>query len=124
MHTLNTHGYPAEWPQPTDRITSTVSRITHAQKKALYERTVTTRSLAKLLGVAESHLSYLFPGKVPARKRVKSSLSTVRKEFRIVCAKRVLASEISVTEAASIARISYRSMARAVQILRQERKTP
>jgi predicted transcriptional regulator len=88
----------------------------------LYERNITTRALAKVLGIAESHLSYLFSGKVPAYKNTKSDLSAIRRQFRMVCAARAVKKEVSITEAASIARISYRSMARAVQSLKTEAK--
>lgn len=122
MLTLNKHGYPEKWPQATDRVTSVVSRITHDQKRALYERVITTRNLAKELGVTEVHLSYLFPGKVTVWKKFKQELTATRLQYRRVVAEKVVAGEFTIIQAADAARTSSRTMARMVQTVRRERK--
>ena len=122
MPTLNKYGYPTSWPLPTSRPNSVVSRITHDQKKDLYERNITTRDLAKTLKVREVYLSQLFPGKGPTLTRAKKALLVTRKEYRLSYAKKVIEGLLKVDQAATAVRISYRSMARAVQTLRIESK--
>lgn len=123
MTTLNKHGYPISWPLPTSRTNAVASRITHDQKKALYEREITTRDLAKTLNVREAYLSFLFPGKGPTLVRAKKALLAVRKEYRLSYAKKVIEGLMTTDQAATAARIPYRSMARAVQALRVQGKT-
>lgn len=123
MPTLNKYGYPASWPLPTDRTNSVVSKVTHEQKKDLYERNITTRDLAKILSVREAYLSHLFPGKGPTLTRAKKALLAARKEYRLSYAKKVIEGLMKVDQAATAARIPYRSMARAVQMLRIESKS-
>lgn len=121
MTLLNSHGYPASWPQANDRLDSIVSRITHTQKLALYTKQVTTRELAKTLNVRESYLSRKFPGKVPSGapfQAAKRALRVVRMEYRFLCAEKVLEKTLSILEAAKTANTTYRSMARAVQALK------
>lgn len=120
--------YPSDWPKPNQRSKLTlVNRITEAQKLALFNRTVTTRDLADQLGVREAYLSTLFPGKVPpsansirgaARRR--RDFLVVRRSFRAIQAQKVIAKELTVAEAADLASIGYRTMARLVRKLREE----
>lgn len=113
--------YPDSWPKPNTKFPRAVtSRITEQEKEALYNRSITTRALAERLGVREKWLSVLFPGKVPAFSRDKRVLRAVRKEFRDLQAKAVIAKTLKIHQAAVICRISYRSMARAVQIMKAE----
>jgi hypothetical protein len=119
--TLNSKGYPAHWPECNPARPDTVaSRITDRQKKDLYERNVTTRELAKLFGVREAYLSHLFPGKGPGFKEAKKRLINTRKEYRCNYASMVIEGKISCKDAAIASRIPYRSMARAVQLLKNK----
>jgi len=122
--------YPAHWPRPykytdsTHRATrrnSLLSLITEEDKIALYQRRITTRALALKYKVTECYVSKLFPGKAPIeettrdRVKAKKDLHIVRRQFRATLVVRVLAGELSTAQAADAARISYRSMARAVK---------
>ena len=117
--------YPTKWPKfSAKRPTSIASRVTEAQKHALYGRTLTTRELATALKVNENYLSRLFPGKgeskfaVAAEKRI---LATTRREFRVMQAHRVLKKEIKATEASAICNVHYRNMLRYVVIAKEQR---
>jgi AraC-like DNA-binding protein len=119
--TLNSKGYPANWPDCNPKRPDTVvSRITDQQKKDLYERNITTRDLAKLFGVREAYLSWLFPGKGPGFSKAKKMLINTRKEYRCRYAAQVIEGKISIKDAATASRIPYRSMARAVQLLKKQ----
>lgn len=111
--------YPDTWPKPSSkRPKALASRITEQQKHDLYNRSITTRALATLLGVQEAYVSHLFPGKAPTTSSCKKVLTAVRKEFRTAQAVRVLQGQITITQAAHICSIHYRNMARAVQHLK------
>lgn len=120
---LTPQGYPASWPKPRkSRPDSLVSRITDEEKRQLYERELTTRDLAKRYDVRETWVSTLFPGKVEGAStyiRQKKVLTKIRKEYRFSQAALVLAGNMSTKEASKVCKISYRSMARAVQILKK-----
>ena len=106
--------YPDFWPQP-DKLHPEYlqSRITEAQKVALYTRSITTRELANLLGVSEKHLSTYFPGKCPIPD--KKALTKVRREYKIEIAKEVLGGKYTVKQAADITFTSYSTMLRRVK---------
>lgn len=114
--------YPATWPKPnTKKPKSVVTTITEEQKLALYNREITTKDLANLLKVGSTYLSALFPGKITsitANTPKKRELLAIRKEYRALQAKRVLAGALTIQMAADELRISYRSMARAVERIR------
>lgn len=118
--------YPATWPKPNpySRPNSIASRITDAQKHALYAREITTRDLALVLNVRESSLSHLFPGKAPLEPNNKPELIATRKTFRHLQALAVLEKRLSIKEAADIVNLSYRSMARVVQTVRNSGAKP
>ena len=127
-HTLNDKGYPANWPQPTPSTgvaasKSVVNTITDAQKKALYEREISTRELAKLFGVREAWLSTLFPGKRPGFLRSKKILTESRREYRKRYAADVVAGTMTVHQAATASRVPYRTMARIVKALKEANGT-
>lgn len=125
--------YPDHWPKPkkfssdgsrATRPTALIYLITEAEKQALYDRKITTRALAAKYGVNESYVSKLFPGKVKntetlrQMQKEKRELRAVRKAFRVALAKRVLAGELSTSDAAIQARVAYREMARTVKAVR------
>ena len=122
--TLTPQGYPADWPKPCKlRPNSLISKITDEEKRKLYNRELTTRALAAQYRVKETWVSTLFPGKVQALSvliKNKKILTKARKEFRTAQAALVIAGELSTVKAAEVCRVSYRSMARAVQHLRLE----
>lgn len=110
--------YPDNWPQPDPhRPTSLQSRITDQQKLDLYNRKITTRSLAKLLHVHENYLSSQFPGRVPLPDPKK--LQTARREFRNEIARLVLTGKYNINEASNVAHCSYNTMFRHVQKAKQ-----
>ena len=112
--------YPDRWPKPSySRPRAVASRITERQKTDLYNRRISTRDLAKILGVNESYLSSLFPTKEAPDARAKKVLIGVRKEFRKVQVDKVLAGALEIGAAALICRVSYRTMARSVQQVRE-----
>lgn len=124
-HELCPAGYPTSWPKANpQRPNSVVSVVTDLQKKNLYERNITTRSLALELGVKEAYLSYLFPGKGLARVEAKKSLIATRKEYRTQYATLVIKGQLNMTEAARLSKVPYRSMARAVKVLRAQGLAP
>lgn len=115
--------YPHFWPPPDPkRPTALASRITEEQKLALYNRRITTRALAKELGVHEQYLSYKFPHKIPILS--KTLLVQARKEYKLSIAKRVLANELTVKKAAVLAHVSYNTMTRFVAKARQLQRQP
>lgn len=123
MTTLTSQGYPENWPKPCKlRPNSLISRITDEEKRQLYNRELTTRELAKRYNVRETWVSTLFPGKVEAISvliKNKKVLTRARKEYRVSQAALVLSGNLSTVEAAKVCKISYRSMARAVQAARK-----
>lgn len=115
--------YPSHWPRPNPtRPKAVATRVTEQDKVDLHERKITTRDLAKRLGVKEAYLSHLFPGKVETPVRAKRVLLGVRKQFRLQQAQRVLNGELETKAAAIVSRVSYRVMARVVQTLRESVK--
>lgn len=112
--------YPSSWPKPNpySRPNSIASRISESQKDALYAREITTRALSTILNVRESSLSHLFPGKRALEPNNKPELIAIRKTFRHLQALAVLEKRLSIKEAADIVNLSYRSMARVVQTIR------
>ncbi len=106
--------YPDFWPQPDKAHPEYVqSRITEEQKIALYNRAITTRELASVLGVSERHLSTYFTGKCPIPD--KRALTKARREYKIELAKEVLIGKYTVKEASKIAFTSYSTMLRRVK---------
>ena len=111
--------YPKTWPGACSKHPkSVVSRVTEQQKEDLFMRRITTRQLALELGVREQYVSSLFPGKIATERKGKTLLLQARKEIRKREAARVIEGLLSITQAATALRISYRSMARAVQAAR------
>lgn len=114
-------GYPASWPAANPlRPDAVPALITESEKRDLYVRNITTRELALKLQVKESYLSSLFPGKEPARDKMKKILRASRREYRTEYAKLVLKGQVSMQEASNLSKVPYRSMARAVQALRAQ----
>lgn len=114
--------YPSAWPKANpDRPKALSSRVTEAQKYALYHRLVTTRDLAKQLGVEETYLSRLFPGKTETISKGKQILTATRREFRKGLASEVISRSKTVKEAAKLANTSCRTMARVVKALRESK---
>lgn len=106
--------YPNFWPRANPaRPEALQSRITEAQKKALYNREVTTRDLARELGVHEKYLSSKFYTKVEIVD--KRPLIDARKAFKLAMAVRVLKGELSMQQAADSAFVSYNTMQRFTQ---------
>lgn len=106
--------YPDFWPQPDKLHPEYVqSRITEEQKIALYNRQITTRELATILGVSERHLSTYFTGKCPIPD--KKELTKARREYKIELAKEVLQGKYTVKQASKIAYTSYSTMLRRVK---------
>lgn len=118
--------YPDTWPKANPKAPlSAVSRITEAQKLALYNRETTSKAVALALNVGATYISTLFPGKVismTASTPKKKALLDVRREYRALQAKRVLDGHLTIQKAADELRISYRSMARAVEAIRPPAK--
>lgn len=108
---LTPNGYPAHWPKydkyDKDKL---ASRITEQQKQDLYNRKITTRDLAKLLGVHERYFSSVFSGKVPIID--KKPLIEARKAFKLEIAKQILEGKYTGREAAKVANVSYKTMSR------------
>ena len=90
----------------------------------LYNREITTRDLAKVLGVHENYLSTLFPGKItPISQQIEEGMHkkrAIRKIYRELWARRVIKREVSVAEAANQTAVSKRTMQRIVQKLQSE----
>lgn len=109
--------YPAHWPGPTPkRPQDLASRITEAQKEALYNRRITTKALAKELGCSMQHLSSRFPGKIPGIDRsAKTVLVLARKEYKIELGKEILQGKYTIAQAAVQACVSYNTMQRYLQ---------
>jgi len=93
------------------------TRITVAQLEDLRTRKITTRDLAKKLGVSECHLSRTYPGhkinkEPPQPKQPKKVLREIRNKFRITLAELVKQGTISAEEAAKRANCSSRTIYR------------
>lgn len=105
--------YPSSWPRPNSKKPLSVqSRITEQQKEDLYNRRITTRALAKILGIHERYCSALFPHKVQLRDR--KVLMEARKAYKLEVANQVIQGKYTTTEAAKIAFVSYNTMQRFV----------
>lgn len=103
--------YPKTWPKANPYKPKLIqSRITEAQKNALYHREISTRELAKQLNTHEKYLSTLFPGKEPIRS--KKDLIKARAAYRLTLAKQVLEGKYTIKEASDIAYVSYSTMQR------------
>ena len=108
---LNEKGYPVHWPRPyKHKPTALASRITEQQKLDLYHRRVTTRDLAKILGVHERYMSQVFSGKIPVTD--KKPLIEARKLFKLAVAEQIIAGKYTITEASKVANVSYNTMRR------------
>lgn len=123
------HTYPQDWPKANPRSPRSVaSRITEEQKYALYNRTITTRELAKTLGVHEAYLSSVFPGKVkPVPQQIQEAMHkkrAIRLVFRGLLARRVLKGEISLASATTNANVSERTMRRVLKKVQSEVSRP
>ena len=103
--------YPSFWPKAdSHKPGSLQSRITEQQKRDLFNRRITTRALAKLLGVHETYLSYKFFTKVDIVD--KRPIIEVRKLYKLEIAIKVLKGEYTIQEAANVAYVSYNTMQR------------
>lgn len=112
--------YPDFWPQPDAQHPEYLqSRITEEQKQQLYNREITTRALAKELGVTEKYLSFLFHSKRPIPD--KKQLVKVRKEFQMSVAAQVVAQNLSIKKASQMAHTSYSTMLRRVRVAKNVR---
>jgi hypothetical protein len=92
-------------------------KITEQQKLDLYNRKITTRELARILGVHENYLSRMYPGKIPIEKRediskAKLALRATRKEFRLALLEQVALGKITLDEAAAQAHTTKRTLYR------------
>ena len=106
--------YPKTWPKPNPlKPDSLQSRITEAQKTDLFNRRITTRQLAKDLGVHEKYLSYKFAFKTEIID--KKPLIETRKLYKLEIAVQVLQGLHTIQQAADIAYVSYNTMQRCVQ---------
>ena len=106
--------YPSFWPKAdSHKPGSLQSRITEQQKRDLFNRRITTRKLAKLLGVHETYLSYKFFTKVEIVD--KRPLIEGRKLYKLEIAIQVLKGVHTIQEAADIAYVSYNTMQRCLQ---------
>jgi glutathione synthase/RimK-type ligase-like ATP-grasp enzyme len=94
-----------------------INRVTPDQLWRLYNRLITTRKLAKDLGVDEKWLSYLFHGRAPTPR--KKDLRAARLELRERYAGYVLDGSMSMTQAAEKLYCSYNTMRRAVIKLKE-----
>lgn len=113
VHTNGTlmENYPDHWPKPDRKQPKLIqSRVTEQQKLDLYNRNLTTRDLAKLLGVHETYLSSLFPGKVPIID--KKPLIEARRAYNTEMAALVLSGRYTAKEAATIAHTTVKTMRR------------
>lgn len=105
--------YPPFWPKPNShKPDSLQSRITEQQKRDLFNRRITTRQLAKVLGVHEKYLSFKFFTKLEITD--KTPLIEARKLYKLEIAIQVLKGQHSVQQAANIAYVSYNTMQRCV----------
>lgn len=116
--------YPSSWPRPVPYKPEIVaSRITEQEKHDLYERRLTTRDLALRLGVSETYLSTLFPGKIAGPTRVdeesRKLLMETRKEYRNSFGQRVLSGELTIRKAGVLSRTPYKTMSRVVLALKK-----
>lgn len=97
-------------------------RITAAQLDDLRNRRVTTRALAKELGVTEGHLSRVFPGKIPSQAKTvmqeKARLRKIRDDYRQSLAKQVVDGQLTVSQAAAQAYCHERTMFRHLKRIR------
>lgn len=106
--------YPAFWPLPNAKQPTLLqSRITEQEKLDLYNRVITTRDLAKKLGVHERYLSSVFPHKVPIVD--KRELAKVRKDFRMAIAAKVVQKALSVKAASEQCHVSLTTMNRYIK---------
>jgi len=108
------HPIPQTWPgpDPTKSPAALINRVTADQLSDLYNRRITTRQLAKDLGVAEKWLSYLYHGRAPSPR--KSDLRAARLGLRMMYAQQVIDGKISVSNAAKLLYCSYNTVRRAV----------
>lgn len=105
--------YPTFWPKHDPRKPDSLqSRISEHQKQDLFNRRVTTRALAKVLGVHEKYLSYKFYTKVKVID--KKPLTDARKLYKLEIGIQVLEGKYSIQEAANVAYVSYNTMQRFV----------
>lgn len=106
--------YPKFWPKANPlKPESLQSRISEQQKRDLFNRRITTRALAKALGVHEKYLSYKFYAK--SQIVDKKPLIETRKLYKLEVAVQVLEGKYSMQQAADIAFVSYNTMQRCVQ---------
>jgi AraC-like DNA-binding protein len=105
--------YPPFWPKANSHKPGSLqSRITEQQKTDLFNRRITTRALAKTLGVHEKYLSYKFYTKVEIVD--KRPLIEGRKNYKLEVALQVLKGDHSIQQAADLAFVSYNTMQRFV----------
>lgn len=106
--------YPAFWPKPNPQKPGSLqTRITEQQKIDLFNRNITTRELARDLGVHEKYLSFRFYTKQEITD--KKPLIETRKLYKLEIAVMVLKGTYGVQEAADLAYVSYNTMQRCVQ---------
>jgi|GEM_PF-4670775 AraC-like DNA-binding protein len=94
-------------------------RLTPAMRDDLYNRRVTTKALAKQLGVSETHLSRVCPGKIPGQKRqYKTDLIESRKLYREELALEVTCGRLDRKKAIQLAGCSERTFWRHIANVR------
>lgn len=108
--------YPDTWPKANpQKRWSLASRITEAEKHALYNRQITARELADRYNTHEKYIAAMYPGRAKIAKPVKKSdseLVKARTEFRLDICIKILEGELTVRKASGICNCSYNTMQR------------
>lgn len=108
--------YPDTWPKANPHRRKTLaSRITEAEKMALYNREITARELADRYNTHEKYIAAMYPGRVATVKPPKKSdspLVKARTEFRLDICIKILEGEYTVRKASVICNCSYNTMQR------------
>lgn len=108
--------YPETWPKANpQRQWTLASRVTEAEKAALYNREITAKELADRYNTHEKYIAAMYPGRTKAVKPVKkseSSLVKAREEFRLDVCVKILQGDHTVKAASVICNCSYNTMQR------------
>lgn len=104
-------------PAPAKHKASLERRITEQQKDDLYNGRITTRELAKILGVTECYLSRKYPGIAPRETRrmqieQNKRLRQARHAHRLAMVERVKKGEFTMEQAAARCFTTVRTMYR------------
>lgn len=101
-------------------------RLSKTMLQRLYDRKITNAQAADALGVSETHLSRTvaaIQGKVPgvnaAVRAAATKLHHARRTTRTELAKKVLADQLTIAQAAKRAKVSERTMFRYVALYRK-----